>query len=99
MKKEDKKMERRYDKFAIASFVLSLFLLLSFLSFFVTDILEFVFFSYIHIALISIIFGVVGLIRIKKNHTLKGKIYCILGIIINILILPIFIYIISLGSP
>lgn len=86
--------EKKYDKFAVTSFVLGIiFIILSFLRLSNGEdiILGLI---WMLIALLEIIFGIVGLFKIKKNKT-KGKIYAIFGIIIPILFI-ILIMIISL---
>lgn len=100
-KKEMKNVKgsgKKYDGFAIASFVIGLFILLNFalaiISFFIDfeDIRSLEFFIFLFstglifpVSLASIILGIVALVKIKKNR-LKGKIFSIIGIIISALI-------------
>ena len=86
MKQENKKTaERRYDKFAVASFVLSLiFVMFLFIAVMRSYPFIFVVVPLFICLLLSIIFGIIGLKRIKKNKNLKGKIFGVIGLIISI---------------
>ena len=97
---------KKYDGFAIASFVISLFILLgnllSIIPFFIVlpevnsmlieflillSSITFTFFA----SITSIILGIVALIRIKKNKSLKGKSLAIIGILLTILSFIVFV--------
>ena len=100
MKNKKNLKGKKYSKLAIASFVIGLFILLNFIlsiiSFFITfeniANLEYFIFLFstgliIPISITSIILGIVALIRIKKNKSLKGKSLAIIGVIIPLLVL------------
>jgi len=87
---------KKYDKFAITSFV---FIILGLLISFVIPILIF-YFPVIYLSiilimsvLVSITFGVISLIRIKRNNKLKGRKFAWAGIIISVLSLLLLIII------
>ena len=79
--------EEKYSGFAIASFVLSLVLIVwPFVIFFVrylpSSIKNFLLLIMILLFVLSIIFGVISLIKIRKNKNLKGKAIAIISFII-----------------
>ncbi len=96
----DKDMEKKkFDKFAIWSFVISLifYIALSLISFYSKPlsnayessrsfaVLVRYAFGIVPISIpLSIIFGIVSLTRISKNRSLKGYLFAILGILIAI---------------
>ena len=82
-----KEVKKKFDGFAVVSFVLGVINPFFFLIFnnlinnFITTLL-----SWFIIILLSIIFGIVSLIRIKKNKNLKGIALAIIGIVISIIL-------------
>jgi hypothetical protein len=87
--------DRKTDGFAKWSFIVSLIVsipILIRLGFRLrTGIFSFIFSLYIPLALIAVALGVTGLIRIKRNNNLKGNVYAILGIVIQILLIVFFV--------
>jgi len=79
LKKEMMKKEKKYDGNSIASFVISLANLPTYILWIIFPV---TYFS-LMISVISIIFGSFGLSIIKRNNNLKGKSLAIIGIIIS----------------
>ena len=74
---------KKYDGFAIASFVLSL---VGIIFFDYDDIFVFGHFDidYSHVILLfSFIFAIISLIRIKKNKNLRGRVLAIIAVILS----------------
>ncbi|MBS3099583.1 DUF4190 domain-containing protein [Candidatus Pacearchaeota archaeon] len=95
-KKKENNVEKRYDKFAIASFVLSLvsILIILIMSLVLTytdneytsaSRVAILLLIYFLILLIGIIFGIMSLVKIKRNNSLKGRGFAWFGIIISVL--------------
>ena len=72
------KENKKYDGFAIASFVLALIIVI-----WPYTMPGFQFMRWA--SLLSLIFGVTSLVRIKKNKNSRGKVLAIFGIIISAL--------------
>lgn len=92
---KNKNLERKNSKLAITSFVLSLIPLvygrflspitynLNYLSGTILD--DMAIFSYYISPLLSILFGIVALVKIRKDKSFKGKKFAIIGIILSFL--------------
>ena len=83
-------MKKKYDGFAIASFVMALITILFPLLIFQLSYNNMIKFSFYVFPLLSIIFGIASLLKIKKNKNLNGKFLSILGMIISIIVALIY---------
>lgn len=89
--------DKKYDRFAIASFVLSLVIFFTlFWAWSVNEGLLFfgLFIFSLPVCIIIFIFGITALRRIKENKNLKGNILAILGIVFSIIMLLFYIFMI-----
>src|SRR3989344_8655895 len=97
--KQENTNTKKYDKFAIWSFIFGIIsaviylILLNLLISFTyansqtIDIFGVIIFLIYLLGILSIIFGLISTYRIHENKNLKGKMYVILGIVISILII------------
>ena len=92
--------EKRYDGFAIASFVLGLISIALVLGIFINFrmLSGVILFSPIS-ALLSLIFGIIALVRIKRNENKKGMLFAIFGMLLSIFIFSVvFVVLVILNS-
>ena len=80
---------KKYDDFAITSFVLSLAFLSGF--FYINEDPLF-WFSVCVVFILSVVTGVIGLKRTYKNKSLKGAVIAIIGLVISLASLLLFLF-------